>query len=75
MAYPDTLFGEIQTNNMATTQKTRKKVEPLRVKMLNAKGQIIEGIILAGKIPDEDPGLAIARELGKHKHIEPTPIP
>ena len=68
---------------MATTQKQsglavlrrRKKPEPLRVKLLNSKGQEIEGIILLGKMPTEDPGLAIARELGKHKHIEPTPIP
>lgn len=60
---------------MATIQRKRKQREPLRVKLINAKGQEIEGIILSGKMPKEDPTLAIARELGKHKHIEPTPIP
>jgi hypothetical protein len=57
------------------TRHRRRKPEPLRVKLLNSKGQEIEGIILSGKMPTEDPTLAIARELGKHKHLEPTPIP
>ncbi len=64
-----------QNQTEQTTPRRRKKPEPLRVKLLNSKGEIIEGIILSGKMPTEDPGLAIARELGKHKHIEPTPIP
>jgi hypothetical protein len=35
---------------------------------------VIEGIILSGHFAKENPSLAIARELGKHKHIEPKPI-
>lgn len=57
---------------MATTKSKVKK--PLKVKLLNASGNIIEGIILAGQLPKEDPGLAIADELGKHKGIVPTAI-
>lgn len=68
-------MATIQKQTELAVPRQRKKREPLRVKLINSKGQEIEGIILSGKMPTEDPGLAIARELGKHKHIEPTPIP
>lgn len=45
------------------------------MKLLNASGQVIEGLIPSGHLSTEDPGLAIANELGKHKHLDPTPIP
>ncbi|MBO0939706.1 hypothetical protein J2I47_24380 [Fibrella sp. HMF5335] len=58
---------------MATTKKAHRK--PLVVTLLNAKGEPIQGIILAGKLPDEDPTLILAREMGdKYKALEPTPI-
>ena len=60
---------------MATTKVKYRSRKPLKVKLLNASGQVIEGIIMSGQLAKEDPGLAIARELGKHKHIEPTTIP
>ncbi len=60
---------------MATTSIKSKIRKPLKVKLLNASGQVIEGIILSGQLSAEDPGLAIAGELGKHKHLEPTAIP
>lgn len=60
---------------MATTKSKLKAKKPLKVQLINASGKIIEGIIPAGKWPEEDPALAIARELGKHKHLKPTPIP
>ena len=68
-------MATIQQQTERATPRRRKKPEPLRIKLINRKGEEIEGIILSGKMPTEDPGLAIARELGKHKHIEPTPIP
>ena len=68
-------MATIQKQTERATPRRRKKPEPLRIKLINLKGQEIEGIILSGKMPTEDPTLAIARELGKHKHIEPTPIP
>ena len=60
---------------MAATNVKSKIRKPLKVKLLNASGQVIEGIIPSGQIAKEDPGLAIAHELGKHKHLAPTPIP
>ncbi len=60
---------------MATTKPTSKIKKPLKVKLLNSSGKEIEGIILSGRFPKEDPTLAIAKELGKHKHLKPTPIP
>ena len=60
---------------MATTKSKLSAKKPLRVQLLNASGNVIEGIIPSGKWPDEDPTLAIARELGKHKHLKPTLIP
>jgi hypothetical protein len=56
---------------MAT--KTSKK-SPLIIRGRNATGKIIEGIIPAGKLPSEDPGLVIQQILAKYKDIEPTPI-
>ncbi len=58
---------------MATTKQKQKP--PLKVQLRNASGKIIEGIILAGEWPTEDPVLAMARELSKHKNLKPTPIP
>jgi hypothetical protein len=60
---------------MATTNVKSRSRQPLKVKLLNASGKEIEGIILSGQRAKEDPGLAIAHELSKHKHIEPTTIP
>lgn len=60
---------------MATSNVKSRSRKPLKVKLLNASGQVIEGIILSGHLAKDNPGLAIARELGKHKHIEPTAIP
>ncbi|MBD2755769.1 hypothetical protein [Spirosoma validum] len=60
---------------MATTKSRLKGNKPLKVQLINASGKIIEGIIPSGKRPKENPALAIARELGKHKHLKPTPIP
>lgn len=60
---------------MATTNLKSKIRKPLKVKLLNASGQVIEGLIPSGHMAKKDPGLAIAHELGKHKHIEPTPLP
>jgi hypothetical protein len=59
---------------MATTNVKSRRIKPLKVKLLNASGQVIEGIILSGQLAKEDPSLAIAHELGKHQHIEPTSI-
>ncbi|GAB3220640.1 hypothetical protein [Spirosoma arcticum] len=60
---------------MATSNAKLRTKKPLKVKLFNASGQVVEGIILSGQLAKEDPGLAIAKELGKHKHLEPTPIP
>ena len=60
---------------MATTNTKPKARKPLKVKLLNASGQVIEGLIPSGQLSIEDPGLAIASELGKHKHLDPTPVP
>lgn len=60
---------------MATTNTKPKARRPLKVQLLNASGQVIEGLIPSGQLSTEDPGLAIARELGKHKHLDPTPLP
>jgi hypothetical protein len=60
---------------MATTKPRKKAKKPLRVKLLNASGKEIEGIILSGEWPEEDPTLAIAREMSKHKHLKPWPVP
>lgn len=60
---------------MATTKSKLRGKKPLKVQLLNASGKIVEGIIPSGKWPDEDPALAIAKELGKYKHLRPTPIP
>ena len=60
---------------MATSNAKLRIKKPLKVKLINASGQVIEGIILSGRLAKEDPGLAIAKELGNHKHLEPTPIP
>ena len=61
---------------MATLKpKAKSPKQPLRVKLLNASGKEIEGIIPGGVLPWTNPGLAIAKELGKHKHLKPTPIP
>lgn len=60
---------------MATIKSTGKtKKQPLRVKLLNASGEVIEGLIPSGQYPTEDPTLAIAKELSKHKHLRPTPV-
>lgn len=56
------------------TIKTKKMLTPLLVRGRNAAGKIIEGIIPAGELPTEDPGLAIQRILAKHKDIRPTPV-
>lgn len=53
---------------MAIINIKRRSRKPLKIKLLNASGQMIEGIILSGQLAKEDPGLAIAQELGKHKH-------
>ena len=60
---------------MATSNAKLRTKKPLKVKLINASGQVIEGLILSGHLAKEDPGLAIAKELGNHKHLEPTPIP
>lgn len=60
---------------MATTKSKPREKKPLKVQLLNASGKIIEGIIPAGKWPEEDPTLAIAKELSKYNHLKPTPIP
>lgn len=70
---PGTAYICLLKNMTMATVKLKSK-KPLRVKMLNASGQEIEGIILSGRFPEEDPTLAIAKELGKHKHLKPTPI-
>jgi hypothetical protein len=54
--------------------KTRKYSTPLVIRGRNATGKIIEGIIPAGELPAEDPGLAIQKILANHKGITPTPI-
>ncbi|HLL95144.1 MAG TPA: hypothetical protein VK404_09235 [Spirosoma sp.] len=59
---------------MATTNLKSRTRKPLKVKLLNAAGQVIEGLIPSGQLAKEDPGLAIAQELGKHKHIEPITL-
>lgn len=56
------------------TRTTKKRLPPLVIRGRNAAGKIIEGVIPAGEIPTEDPGLAIQRILAKHKDIKPTPI-
>ena len=53
---------------------TKKSLPPLVIRGRNAAGKMIEGIIPAGELPAEDPGLAIQRILAKHKGIKPTPI-
>lgn len=58
---------------MATAKLKAKK--PLKVQLINASGKMVEGIIPSGKWPEEDPTLAIAKELSKYKHLKPTPIP
>jgi hypothetical protein len=60
---------------MANTKPKVKTRNPLKVKLLNAAGQVIEGLIPSGQFANEDPALAIAQELSKHKHLEPTPLP
>jgi uncharacterized phage-like protein YoqJ len=61
---------------MATTKPRKKAKKPLRVKLLNASGKEIEGIILSGEWPEESPTQQLARELGqKYPHLKPTPIP
>ena len=60
---------------MATTKSKTVPKKPLKVQLINASGKIIEGIIPSGKRPKENPALAIAKELGRHKHLKPTPIP
>lgn len=63
---------------MATSKpkpKAKSLQQPLRVKLINASGEEIEGIVPGRRFPKEDPTLAIARELSKHKHLKPTPIP
>lgn len=72
---PTAYICHVINTMMATAKPANKSQKPLRVKMLNASGQEIEGIILSGQFPEEDPTLAIARELGKHKHLKPTPVP
>jgi hypothetical protein len=56
------------------TRTTKKSLPPLIIRGRNAAGKMIEGVIPAGEIPAEDPGLAIQRILSKHKDIKPTPI-
>ncbi|ARK12242.1 hypothetical protein [Fibrivirga algicola] len=61
---------------MKTQEKklTRPK-KPLTVNLINASGKEIKGIIMAGKFPDEDPTLKLARELGgKYKHLVPSVV-
>ena len=61
---------------MSTPKKprTRATKEPLKVQLVNASGKPIEGIILAGELPEEDPVLAMARIMSKYQNIEPTPV-
>lgn len=56
------------------TIKNKKKAPPLLVRGRNAAGVIIEGVVPAGELSAEDPGLAIQRILAKHKDIQPTPV-
>ena len=53
---------------------TKKSLPPLVISGRNATGKIIEGVIPAGEVSTEDPGLAIQRILAKHKDIQPTPV-
>ncbi|MBO0929898.1 hypothetical protein [Fibrella aquatilis] len=57
---------------MAT--RTLKKPAPLLVQGRNATGKVIEGIIPAGTLSQEDPGLTIQRILSKRKGLVPTPV-
>lgn len=56
------------------TRKLKKLNSPLVIHGRNATGKIIEGSIPSGKLPTEDPGLAIQKILAKHKDITPTPV-
>jgi hypothetical protein len=61
---------------MATAKtRSKRKARPLVVQLINASGKPIIGVIPSGELPDTEPGLAIAREMGKHKHIQPIPVP
>jgi hypothetical protein len=56
------------------TDTTKKTPAPLLVRGRNAMGKLIDGLIPAGELPTEDPGLAIQQILANHKNIEPTPV-
>ncbi len=56
------------------TKTTKKSTIPLVIRGRNAAGKLIEGVIPAGELPTEDPGLAIQRILAKHKDIAPAPV-
>ncbi len=58
---------------MATTN-LKVASQPLVVQGRNAAGKLITGVIPAGQMPTEDPGLAIQKILAKHREIRPTPI-
>lgn len=53
---------------------TNRPISPLVIHGRNATGKIIEGVIPAGELPTEDPGLAIQRILARHKNVTPTPV-
>lgn len=57
---------------MAT--KTLKKPVSLLVRGRNALGKLIESIIPAGELSQEDPGLIIQRILAKRNDLRPTPV-
>lgn len=70
------LYGyNTRLTTMATAKPKFRAKKPLKVQLLNASGKVIEAIIPSGKWPEEDPTLAIAKELRKYKHLKPTPIP
>jgi hypothetical protein len=56
------------------TRTTKKSRPALVINGRNAAGKLIEGVIPAGELSVEDPGLAIQRILARHKDIQPTPV-
>ena len=62
------LYGQ-NKKLLAMAKPTSRIKKSLKMKLLNSSGKEIEGIILSGRFPKEDPTLAIA------KHLKPTSIP
>jgi len=56
-------------------KKLTSPKKPLIVNLVNASGKEIKGIVIAGKLPDEDPTIKLAREMGgKYKHLIPSVV-